>query len=470
MKFILAGMIGAAASLAVSSFAAAGAQTAPAPGDAAALALFRDIIAIRTVKGRGETARLAERLADEFEKAGFARADMEFVPVDGETGFILRWRGDRSAGAGPILFLAHMDVVDVADGDWDFDPWTVTEKDGRFYGRGVVDNKYGVLTLARAFITLKQEGFAPTRDLVIAFTGDEETEMKTTRALAEKLKDAEFALNADAGGGFKAPDGGASAYYVQAAEKTYVTFEIAARNKGGHSSQPREDNAIYDLADALVKIEAHEFPVMWNEVTLKEMAASSEIESPETAAAMRAFVRKPGDRKAAKKLLGVDYLRNGLRTTCVATMLKAGHAENALPQSATATVNCRVFPGVPVEAVKAELQRVVGDPAIEFATLGDPVESPASIPGPELERAVLAAAQAQAEVTRVIPYMEAGGTDGMHFRRAGVPTFGVGPMFVGEGDVDGIHGRHESISAGTFYSGLKHFPALIRAVAGRPDD
>ncbi|MEQ8935041.1 MAG: M20/M25/M40 family metallo-hydrolase [Amphiplicatus sp.] len=432
--------------------------------------MFRTLVSFKTAEGHGEVPKMAAYLAKEFKIAGFADADIEIIPTGETAGMVVRYRGDRSSEAKPILFLAHMDVVDALPGDWDFDPWTLTEKDGRFYGRGTVDNKYGVLTLAQAFIGLKKEGFQPTRDLIIVFTGDEETGMATTRMLAEKFKDAEYALNGDAGGGFT-PMGEdkATAYYIQAAEKIYATFEVTAKNDGGHSSAPRPDNAIYDLASALKKIEAHSFPVMWNDVTLKEMAASSEVETGEVAAALKAFVKKPGDKKAAKTLLGVDYLTNGLRTTCVATMLKAGHAENALPQTATATVNCRIFPGVSVDDVKAELARVVENPALEFATLGDPVESPASIPTPELEAAVLVAARAQAPVAQVISYMEAGGTDGMHFRRAGVPTFGVGPMFTTDDDVTGIHGKNESMATDVFYNGLKHWPALIRELAGRPE-
>ncbi|MEE2692355.1 MAG: M20/M25/M40 family metallo-hydrolase [Pseudomonadota bacterium] len=434
---------------------------------AKALEMFRELIAFKTVKGEGQVPKMAAYLAREFTAAGFAPADIEIMPVDETAGMVVKYRGDGTSGSAPILFLAHMDVVPALSGDWDFDPWTLVEKDGRFYGRGSVDNKYGVLTLAQAFIGLKKEGFRPTRDLILVFTGDEESGMATTRMLAEKFKDAEYALNADAGGLFTPPGENLTpAYYIQAAEKTYATFEMMARNEGGHSSAPRPDNAIYDLAAALKKIEAYSFPVMWNDVTLSDMAASSEIETGKVAAALKAFVKKPGDKKAAKTLLGVDYIANSMRTTCVATMLKAGHAENALPQTATATVNCRIFPGVAVEDVKAELARVVDNPALEFTTLGAPVESPASLPTPELQAAALAAARAQAPVERVISYLEAGGTDGMHFRRAGVPTFGVGPMYFKDDNITGIHGKDEGMTTETFYSGLRHWPVLIRKLAG----
>lgn len=290
--------------------------------------------------------------------------------------------------------------------------------------------------------------------------------MLTTRALAEKLKGAEFALNGDAGGGFEATAPMTPVYYIQAAEKTYATFEMTVKNSGGHSSQPRADNAIYELAAALKKIEAYEFPVMWNDITLRSFKVDAASSDAETAKALLRFVEKPGDKKAAKKLSALTHYNSKIRTTCVATMLKGGHAENALPQTATATVNCRIFPGVAVDDVKAQLASAAGNPAIEIATLDEPVESPASVLTPEIEAAVLGAVRKRYPDAVAVPYMEAGGTDGLHFRRAGIPTFAIGSLFMREEDSPNYHGMNENLRADAFYAGLDQWTDVIRALAG----
>lgn len=454
----------AAALAAISSSAFA----ATAEEEAYARFLMEKAISYKSTEEHGETRKLAEFLAGEFRKAGFAAGDIEIVPAGKSVGLTVRYRGDGSSGAAPILFLGHMDVVEADPKDWTYDPFTLTEKDGLLHGRGVVDNKYGVVDLTQTFIRLKKSGFVPTRDLIIAFSGDEETGMETTRALVEKLKGAAYALNSDAGGGFDAGEGKTSVYYIQAAEKTYATFEVTVKNSGGHSSQPREDNAIYELGDALKKIQQFRFPVMWNDITLRSFAVDAETADEETAAALRRFVEKPGDKKALKTLEKQTGLNSVLRTTCVATMLKAGHAENALPQTATATVNCRIFPGVAVADVQAELARVVENDAIEFVTLDDPVESPASTLTPEIEAAVLNALKTRYPNIVAVPYMEAGGTDGLHFRRAGIPTFAIGSLFLREGDEPNYHGMNENLRVDAFNGGLDHWSLIIKELAGKP--
>lgn len=428
--------------------------------------LFEKAISYKSTEQHGETPKMAAWLADEFRAAGFAKSDIDIVPAGKSVGLIVRYPGDGSSGAAPILFLAHMDVVEAERGDWEFDPFVLTEKDGVFYGRGVVDDKYGVVDLTQTFLRLKKSGFVPTRDLVLAFSGDEETDMLTTRALAEKLKGAELALNSDAGGGYDMAAGKSSVYYVQAAEKTYATYQFTARNSGGHSSQPRADNAIYDLAAALSKIAAYDFPAMWNDVTLKSFEAEAALADAATASAYRRFLKKPGDRKATAALARLTHVNAVLRTTCVATMLKGGHAENALPQTASATVNCRIFPGVTAEAVKAELARVVDNPALEIKIEGEPLESPASTLTPAVEAAVRSAVARRRPGAALVPYLEAGGTDGLHFRRAGVPTFGVGSLFLGEGDSPNYHGKDENLRVDVFDDGLDHWTQLIKALAG----
>ena len=337
-----------------------------------------------------------------------------------------------------------------------------------FYARGTIDNKFGVAQLTSTFIRLKQEGFVPNRDLIIVFTGDEESGMTTTRMMAyetPELIEAEFALNSDAGGGDLTADGLAVSYNIQAAEKTYATWEITMRNPGGHSSRPRDDNAIYDLADAIKRIEAHRFPVMWSEMTLSYFQKVGEKMGGELGDAMLKFAYNPEDEHAAEHLRSQPSYVGTTRTTCVVTMLNAGHAENALPQSATATVNCRIFPGVPVEDIEAELKAVIDNPEAEFVMLGDPTESPIS----ELRSDVLAAVS-KAVHTRypgldLITYMESGGTDGMHFRKAGVPTWGISGVFMNPDEMF-AHGLNERVPIKAFYDALDHWSIIIRELAG----
>lgn len=449
---------------ACSSISAAAAATPEEQAEARRL--MEKAVSFKSTANHGETPKMAEWLAGEFRKAGFNKEDIEIVPAGRSVGLIVRYRGDGGSGKSPILFLAHMDAVEAERADWDHEPFTLTEKDGVFYGRGVVDDKYGVIDLTQTFVRLKKEGFVPTRDLVIAFSGDEETGMETTRALAEKLKGAEFALNSDAGGGFDAPEGVTPVYYIQAAEKTYATFEMTVKNDGGHSSQPRADNAIYELASALKKIEAYKFPVMWNDITLRSFEIDAASSDEKVANALRRFVEKPGDKKAVKVLSGETHINATLRTTCVATMLKGGHAENALPQSATATVNCRIFPSVAVDDVKAQLASVIENPAVEFATLKEPIESPASTLTPEIEAAALKAAKSRRPDIIAVPYMEAGGTDGLHFRRAGIPTFAIGSLFMRAEDSPNYHGKNENLRTEAFYAGLDHWMIVIKELAG----
>ena len=447
---------------------ASGAALAASPEDEAfAGRLMEKAVSFKSTKTHGETPKMAAWLASEFRAAGFKKEEIEIVPAGDSAGLIVRYRGDASSGASPILFLGHMDAVEADPKDWTHDPFTLTEKDGVFFGRGLVDDKYGVVDMTQTFIRLKKSGFVPTRDLIIAFSGDEETGMLTTRALAEKLKGAAFALNTDAGGGFDAPEGKTPTYFIQAAEKTYASFEMTVKNSGGHSSQPRADNAIYDLASALKKIEDHKFPVMWNDISLRSFEVEAASSDEKTAAALMRFVKKPGDKKAAKVMSENVHLNAILRTTCVATMLKGGHAENALPQTATATINCRIFPGIPVDEVKAELASVVANPSVDFLAVGEPVESPASVLTPEIEAAALKAARARYPEAVVVPYMEAGGTDGLHFRRAGIPTFAMGSLFLREDDEPNYHGMNENLRVDAFNAGLDHWSLIIRELAGK---
>jgi acetylornithine deacetylase/succinyl-diaminopimelate desuccinylase-like protein len=444
------------------------AAATPTPDQAEARRLLETAVAFKSSARLGETPQMAAWLAKEFLARGFAQEDIEIVAAGASVGLIVRYRGDGSSDKPPILFLAHMDVVEAERSDWATDPFTLAEKDGRFYGRGVADNKFGIVGLVHAFLRLKREAFVPSRDLVLAFSGDEETAMATTQALVARLKGAEFALNSDAGGGIAGAEGKPPVFYVQSAEKTYATFEMTARNRGGHSSEPRRDNAIHDLARALERLDAHEFPVMWNDVTLRSLSVYAGSAEPELAGAIEAFVKNPRSRKAAKRLSAYEEINPTLRTTCAPTMLKAGHAENALPQTATATINCRIFPGVPVDAVKDELVRVAKNPALEFRTLDEPVESPPSELRADVEAAIVSALSQRAPGAVISPYMEAGASDGLHFRRAGIPTFGASAMIRAPSDSPNMHGAQENIPVAAFYESLDHWVAIMKALSAPP--
>lgn len=447
---------------------AAVAQTPSEAERAQALDLYRHIIAYDTSIEGGQNPAMAQFLAQRFRAGGFAEADIHVLPLDATAGLLVRYRGDGSGGR-PILLLAHMDVVQARRAEWDHDPFTLVEEDGFFFGRGSLDNKAGVAHLASLFLTLRAEGFTPTRDLILWFSGDEETTGATTTALLtqhrELIGDAEFALNSDAGGGQLSDSGAPLAYLVQTAEKTYASFTFTARNAGGHSSAPREDNAIYDLAQALAALRAFQFPVMWNDTTIAAFRnGATAIGGPE-GEAMRRFAEHPGDRRAARILSANPHTSTLLRTTCVATMLSGGHAENALPQTATATVNCRIFPGVAVADVQRELQAIAGR-GVEVAPLGPSSATDASPLRADVMQAVTRAVHANYPGVVVTPYMSAGATDGLYFRAAGIPTYGVGGIFIREAD-DFSHGRDERVPVASFYAGLAHWRVLINELAGR---
>ncbi len=432
--------------------------------------IYKTIIEIDTSKLRGNTPRMAGYLADQLVAAGFPSDDVEVVPKDDFASLIARYRGDGSSGKKPILLLAHMDVVEADPADWERPPFELTQDDKYFYARGTIDNKFGIAQLTSTFIRLRKEGFVPNRDLILVFSGDEESGMVTTRMLAYErpdLAEAEFALNSDAGGGALDGDGNAVAYRVQAAEKTYATWEITARNPGGHSSRPRPDNAIYDLADAIQNIEVYQFPVQWSPMTLNYFLVTGSRIGGELGEAMLAFAKDPNDRGAADRLALESSYVGTTRTTCVVTMLKAGHAENALPQSATATVNCRIFPGTPVEEIEQTLRDVVDNEAIEFVQIGEATESPISELREDVMSAIANAVQSRYPEVPIVPYMESGGTDGMHFRRAGIPTWAVSGVFM-DPDEMYAHGLNERVPIDAFYGALDHWSMILKQLAGDP--
>ncbi|GAM96476.1 peptidase M20 [alpha proteobacterium U9-1i] len=464
----IARFIGAAL-FAIVAGASAQAQTDNPAARAMARDIFQRVIGMDTSVAGGQTPAMAAYLAERFRGAGFPAEDVHVLPMDSTALLVVRYRGDGSGGR-PILLLAHMDVVAALRSDWERDPFTLVEENGYFFGRGTSDNKAGIAMLATTFLTLRAEGFTPTRDLILVFSGDEETNPTTTRILLRDhralLGDAEFALNSDGGGGgLREADGAPSAYSIQTAEKTFATFTLTARNPGGHSSAPRADNAIFDLTDAIARLRAYEFPVMWNDTTLASFRARAAGAEGEFGAALRRFVQRPGDRRAAARLSREPGFVGQLRTTCIPTRLTAGHADNALPQSAVATVNCRIFPGVAVSEVQAQLQTLSGE-GVEVALRSD---LPATDPSPlrdDVLAAVTAAVHRHHPGVPIIPNMAPYYTDGMFYRAAGIPTYGVGEIFMKDSDAF-AHGLNERVPVEAFYNGLDHWRILLTELAGR---
>ncbi|MEO8810523.1 MAG: M20/M25/M40 family metallo-hydrolase, partial [Rhodanobacter sp.] len=321
------------------------------------MTMLRHAIAMQTVEGKDQVPALAQYLASQLESAGFAKSDIEIIPVGHTAALVAHYRG--SGKGKPILLSAHMDVVAADPKDWTRDPFKLIEENGYLYGRGTADMKTNLITLVATMMRFKREGFVPSHEMILVFSGDEETEMASTRVLAQRYHDAEFLLNADAGGGtfddkLKPVD-----YEIQAAEKTYADFLLTVTSPGGHSSEPTPDNAIYRLAKALDHVAGYAFPVKHSEITLASLKAVGEHSSGPLAQAMLKFSANPDDASAAAVISADPAYVGQLRTTCVATMLDGGHALNALPQRATANINCRIFPGVSIASVEATLNKVV---------------------------------------------------------------------------------------------------------------
>jgi acetylornithine deacetylase/succinyl-diaminopimelate desuccinylase-like protein len=457
----LAGVI-----LAVQPALAAVQPATPAAVRTEARDIFSTIIAFETVDGRGQVPAMAQYLAGKFRAAGFAAEDIEIIPNGETASLIVRYRGaDRAAK--PIVLLAHMDVVEARREDWVRDPFKLVEENGYFFGRGTMDVKCDVALITTTFLRLKAEGYLPSRDVVIAFSGDEETRMRTAQDLAQRLAGAEFALNGDGGQGvLNDQTGKPEVYFLQGAEKYFASFELTTHNAGGHSSRPRPDNAIYELADALEELKSYRFPVMWNDWTLGSFRQQANVTPGPLGQAMAQFAAHPGDGAAAETLSADPQFVGKVRTTCVATMLRGGHAENALPQSATATVNCRIFPGTPLEDVYSTLQRVAGS-KVEVKIVGDPQASDPSPLRPDVLNAVTKAVHAGFPGVPIVPEMAAYATDGSTFRRAGIPTYGTSSIFI-KGSDEFSHGLNERIPVASFYAGLEHWYVLVTALAARP--
>lgn len=448
-----------------------------APADNQWHAKARDMldkaIAFPTVAGRDQVPAYAQYLADQYKAAGFT--DIRILPYEGVKGdktaaLIVRWPAAGKATAKPILLMSHMDVVEAKPSDWSVDPFKMVEKDGYYYGRGSTDIKSGNVAVTTALLKLKAEGFKPKRDLIVFFTGDEETQMRgaelgSTEWRKNGWTDAEFALNSDGGGGSFTKDGRSLGFGLQTAEKTYQSYDLTVRNRGGHSSRPRPDNAIYELATALKKLEAHRFEPALNETTRAYFTERAKQESGPLGDAMRRWVANPADGAAADAIEANEWEVGTTRTRCVATMLSGGHADNALPQLAQARVNCRIMPGVEPKTVEAELKQVVG-PNVEVATYGDPNgPTPVSSLRPDVVGAYTASVHAMFPKAQVIPQMSTGATDGRWFRAVGIPVYGVDGAWIVSPDDERAHGRDERLPVKALDDDVDHWVRMITALA-----
>lgn len=436
----------------------------PAAAVDQAKTILKRSIGFRTVEGQsGQTEAYAQYLASVLKDAGYAASEIEVTPVSGTATLVARYPGS-DASLKPMLLLGHMDVVEAKAADWERDPFTAVEENGYIFGRGSEDNKFDVSMIVATLASLKREGVKPKRTIILALSGDEETQMATTKLLAQKLKGAELALNGDGGGGLLATDGTPIYYGLQAGEKTYADFEITVTDPGGHSSAPTGSNAIYRLAKVLDRLGAYHFAPQINELTKASLTAASKQVGGELGAAMARYAANPADIAAADLISSKPEYVGQIRTTCVATMASAGHALNALPQRASANVNCRIFPGVSIEAVKAELTKVIADDSATISVIDDPTASDASPLRADVVKAVNKAVHARYPKLEVSPNMSAGATDGLHFRAAGVPTYGVSSLF-NRAEDSFSHGLNERVPVNGIAPALAHWRSILMDLA-----
>ena len=428
-------------------------------------AIYQELLEIDTTHSAGSTTLAAEAVAARLRAAGIPPADIALLgPSEKRGNLVARLHG--SGAEKPLLLLAHLDVVEAKREDWSVDPFTLLEKDGFFYARGSLDDKAMAAIFTWSLIRMKSEGTRLRRDVILALTADEEggDENGAEWLLKEHrpLVDAGLVLNE--GGGGRTRAGKYLVNGVQAAEKTYMDFELVVTNKGGHSSLPVKDNAIYRLANGLVKLERLLFPTELNEVTRAYFVRAAQAEAPEIAKDMLAVAKQPPDAAAVARLAAQPSYNAMLRTTCVATELAGGHAPNALPQRASANVNCRILPGHTAAEVRTALVAALADPEINVALAEREIAGPKAFVDPAFLEIV---ERVSAEVfpgVPVVPMMSTGATDSKYFRLAGIPAYGVSGLFV---DVDDVraHGRDERLGVAQFYEGQDFLWRLVQALA-----
>jgi acetylornithine deacetylase/succinyl-diaminopimelate desuccinylase-like protein len=452
------------------------AQTGPLRAESAedsrqlAFAIYKELVEINTVTATGDTGLAADAMAARLRDAGFSENDVHvFKPAPHKGNLVARLRGSGSRK--PILLLAHLDVVPAKREDWSFDPFKLIELDGYVYGRGTSDDKFMAAAFLAILIRYRQEGYQPDRDIVLALETDEEildangAGIQWLLANHRDLIDAEFALNEGGNVGLRA--GKPVRNSVQTSEKVFINYELEIKNKGGHSSLPSKDNAIYRLAAGLVRLSEFSFPIKLNETTKAYFERAAGWEAPQLAADIKSVVSgEPDPASLSIVRLSANPVYNAqLRTTCVATMIEGGHAVNALPQMARAKVNCRVLPGEPVAEVKATLEHVLADDQISVTQLGEPVLSVPSALNEEIFGTIKEVTDQIWPGIPVVPIMSAGATDGSYLRNAGIPTYGHSGLPADIDDVR-IHGKDERVQIKAFYEGLEYQYRLVKALSG----
>ena len=425
------------------------------------------MVEIPTVAGRGEMPRLTRFVTAELRKIGITDAVVK--SHEGQAGdqtqtLIARWKAKQPAGR-PILLMAHVDVVEAKRSDWTSDPFKFREEDGYFHGRGTFDMKSGAVSILGALQRLKASGFEPRRDLIILFTGDEETAQRGAKLASTEWKpliDAEYALNLDAGGGLVKRDGTADHFFMQIAEKTYADYTFTAVNRGGHSSQPRPDNAIYQLAGALKALEEYRFAPKLIPATRAFFEGAANRDGGRYGELIKAWLDDPENMEKADLVEAVTP--GTTRTRCVATQLSGGHARNALPQKAEANVNCRIYPGTTPQQVEAELQAVAGkDVKVALTNGGTP--SDVSPLRDDVFNAARDAIQRKFPGAPLLPQMSAGASDAVFTRSAGIPTYGIGFLYNIPGDPTGSHGNNERALVKGFYDQTDIVEEMLRRLA-----
>ncbi len=430
--------------------------------------IFRELIEINTTDSVGNCTRAAEAMAKRLRDAGFPAADIQVLgPNERKRNLVARMRG--TGAKRPVLILGHSDVVEARREDWTTDPFQFVEKDGFFYGRGTQDMKDSDAALVTTLIRLWREQFRPDRDLILALTADEEGGQSNGVEWLLKnhrdLVDAEFALNADAGGVTTLQEKPVNVD-LEATEKQYADFELTVLNPGGHSSLPTTDNAIYHLAGALERLEHSPFPVELNAVTRTYFERRAPLESAQVKSDMNAILRTPPDAAAVERLSRDPRYNSLLRTTCVATRLNAGHANNALPQTAKAIVNCRILPGHTPAEIQKQLVRVFADPKVSVADLSARPDSkgfPTMLPPAEVLKAIEGVAREMWPGIPVIPEMETGASDSIHTVAAGIPSYGINGVGIDQDDIR-AHGKDERVRVESFYEGVEFYYRFVKAL------
>jgi len=455
----------------------AAAARAQAPDSAKQLAreIFKQLIEINTTDSVGNVTTTAEAMATRLRNTGFRETDLHVDgPNERKKNLVVRFHGTGKRK--PILFIGHLDVVEALRSDWTTDPFEFIEKDGFFYGRGTEDMKEGDAILVTNFIRLKKEGYVPDRDIILALTADEEggsfNGVDWLLKIHRDWIDAEYCINLD-GGEFEIDHGKRTLAGIQASEKVYVDYQFESLNPGGHSSVPTPDNAIYHLAGALARLPSFTFPLHMNEITRNYFERNAALMTGQTAADMKAVAKEPPDPSAVKRLSESAYFNSLLHTTCVATMLSGGHAPNALPQTARANVNCRIFPGEEPQDILKTLERTANDPkvTVSFVPQIGPdgkvvhvVPIPPSPLLPEVTQAMEKVLLANWPGVPLVATMSTGATDGKYTRIAGIPTYGISCMFFDVND-DRSHGKDERVGVQDFYDGVDFNYKLIRALS-----